>query len=37
MSPFNTASFPDSLAIAKEASMVIGSIDEVLFSFDLPV
>lgn len=29
MSSFNSASFPDSLALAKEASMAIGSIDEI--------
>ena len=29
MTPFNSRSFPDSLAIAKEASLTIGSIDEV--------
>lgn len=29
MAPFNSKSFPDSLAIAKEGSLTIGSIDEV--------
>ena len=29
MTPFNSSSFPDSLAIAKEAVLTIGSIDEV--------
>lgn len=29
MTPFNSKSFPDSLAIAKEGSLTIGSIDEV--------
>lgn len=29
MTPFNSRSFPDSLAIAKEGALTIGSIDEV--------
>lgn len=29
MASFNTSSFPDCLAIAKEESMTIGSIDEI--------
>ncbi len=29
MSSFNSSSFPDSLALSKEASMSIGSIDEI--------
>lgn len=29
MTPFNSRSFPDSLALAKEGSLTIGSIDEV--------
>ena len=29
MTPFNSRSFPDSLAIAKEGTLTIGSIDEV--------
>jgi DNA damage-binding protein 1 len=29
MTSFNTSSFPDSLAIAKEGSMIIGAIDEI--------
>ena len=29
MTSFNSASFPDSLAIAKESGLTIGSIDEI--------
>ena len=29
MSSFNSSSFPDSLALSKEGSMAIGSIDEI--------
>ncbi len=29
MASFNTSSFPDSLAIAKEETLTIGSIDEI--------
>lgn len=29
MTSFNSASFPDSLAIAKESGLIIGSIDEI--------
>jgi hypothetical protein len=29
MSPFNSESFPDSLALATESSLTIGTIDEI--------
>jgi hypothetical protein len=33
MAPFNTAAFPDSLALGKPDSLLIGAIDEIQVGF----